>query len=174
MIIVPDLSLTEIKVIFSDSSQSFVDLVQPLNESNFTAKKSEVTWSIAEVLEHIFNSERLIGIVIAGRKSPSENRDSNLIISQVEEKFGSFEEKFQAFGPIIPSGKVTDKQELLSSIIENREKILDNLNFEELNHLCEKFTHPLFGKLTVIEWLNFILIHSGRHYKQIERLKGEF
>ena len=64
-------------------------------------------------------------------------------------------------------------REVMQDIITTRKEIANEmLHFSESDFL-KKGVHPLFGELTLQQWINFFLLHEGHHLFAILKLSGE-
>jgi uncharacterized damage-inducible protein DinB len=64
-------------------------------------------------------------------------------------------------------------REVMQDMITTRKEMANEmLHFSEADFL-KKGVHPLFGELTLQQWINFFLLHEGHHLFVILKLTGE-
>lgn len=64
-------------------------------------------------------------------------------------------------------------REVMQDMITTRKEMANEmLHFSEPDFL-KKGIHPLFGELTLQQWINFFLLHEGHHLFAILKLSGE-
>jgi uncharacterized damage-inducible protein DinB len=72
--------------------------------------------------------------------------------------------------PEFPAWQSRELDDLLEQILIDRQTIITliaNLNAEQLNRTG---IHPKFGKLTMVEWVEFFLLHEAHHLFTIFQL----
>ncbi len=147
---------------------SFIDM--PAN--HFNQKPEEGSWSVGQVVEHIFRSELASTRILNGKtKTPDEHSDEKA--EYIRRQFTDRKKKFTAFGPIVPSEDPKDPQELAEKIRQNRKKQIQLLETADLNEICLNFEHPLFGLMSRKEWMVFNSTHANRHKAQISDIRSQ-
>ena len=161
-------------LILKDLNQSTTDFLETINNSpveHFNTKPDTDAWSAAEVIEHVVKVERLLNIIIQGKKESIEERQSDLNIDVIKTAFQNYDKKYTAYGPIIPEANSKDRDELVINFEKNRIKLKELIKSEDLSLVCLDFKHGVFGELTVLEWIYIIIYHSKRHAHQIRNIK---
>ncbi|MFN1834592.1 DinB family protein [Balneola sp. MJW-20] len=152
---------------FKENTDAFIRMIKDYPDEHFNTKPDEESWSAAEIAEHIYRSEFGISKLFSGEKKVSEKLLSDQRVEKMEKIMLDTSRKAQAFGAIIPRGDLKTKEELTGKFRENREKILSAYDESDQDDLCMNFEHPMFGYLTVREWLEFNVFHTLRHMKQM-------
>lgn len=62
-------------------------------------------------------------------------------------------------------------KELLAQLENDRKKIVDQLYGLTQEELMKTGTHPKFGKMTVVEWTEFFILHEAHHLYVIFQLE---
>lgn len=143
--------------------------VSNLTDEQCNLKQDPASWSIAQVLEHLFLTEQLIGLRI--QQSIKENiltNESDKPIHLARDR----SHKVQAPEQIIPKEDFYSKEELFYKLSQSRQQthaFLEDLGEEKLQKLS--FTHPRFGALNLKQYIEFIGYHEERHLEQIRELK---
>lgn len=86
---------------------------------------------------------------------------------------GSYQ-KLQAFGVVLPTESDKDKSDLLEKFKASRAQVIELIKVQDLDEICTRFEHPLFGFMTRREWIHFNMVHTNRHIDQIKELVVNF
>ena len=156
-----------------ENTEAFVTMVNTFSTDDFNKKPSVNAWSAAENTEHIIRSEFGTPRLFSGKTQAVTDRDSEAIIANIEKGFLNREEKYRSFGVVNPTPGKKDKDELLKKFIKMREEVLELILHQNLDELCLKFEHPVYGYLTRREWVRFNIVHAKRHMMQMEELKQQ-
>ena len=63
-----------------------------------------------------------------------------------------------------------NKQELLHSLQEVKQKLYETLQSQDMTKTCTDFELPQLGHLTRIEAAHFVLAHTQRHIRQLKNI----
>lgn len=152
------------------STESFTKLIQSISDEQFNTKPNDLTWSVAENVEHIIRSEFGTARLFNSATKKDLERDSEAIIKKMKSRFLDRSETLQAFGAILPTEGDKSQEELLIKFKASRNQVLELIQTQDLDEICMRFEHPLFGHLTRREWVNFNIVHTQRHMDQIREL----
>ena len=143
--------------------------VSDLTDDQLNQKAKEESWSIAQVLEHLYlmeeNAVRLISHSLTLNEFEAPGTFPLHIIADRTKKISAPEfllpaNNFQTLGEL--------KQKLATSRA-SLEKIAQETSEEELNQ--KTFAHRRFGVLTLSQWIELVGYHEKRHVGQIEEIK---
>lgn len=134
-------------------------------------------WSYAEVYSHILQAD--ISSTIAIQKCTLK---SCVPTSKGRSLIGLFVLSFGRFPPVkvpklldekMPANNI-NKEDARNLLIKCRKRLDDvvPLIHDASTHCRVK--HPRMGMLNAIQWLQFILIHSKHHLKQLDRIEKKF
>ena len=160
---------TELIVNFEEAHLVFVGYINRLSKESFMARFEE-KWSAGQQLEHLIKSIEPLAKVLGAK---------DFILS----KFGTIDRPIWTYTELIKNYKLALQQggkapaqflpketsfdqraSLSTSLIDYVETVIDSLKFytdEELESLV--LIHPLLGKLTIREMLQFMTYHVGHH-----------
>ena len=62
------------------------------------------------------------------------------------------------------------KEKLLSKLEENRNKVIDYIDELKSSDLEKTGTHQKFGKMNILQWIEFVLLHEAHHIYTIFKL----
>ena len=97
-------------------------------------------------------------------------RSSHMMVSKIKSDFLDFSTKGKASVEISPLIIDYNKSTLLSSLEEVKEKINESITILDLTKTCLLFELPIYGFLTRIEALHFVLFHTQRHIHQLQNI----
>ncbi len=158
---------------YEANTVSFIELIKKFPDSYFNSKPNDSTWSAAENVDHIIRSEFGTARLFNSGSKKDPTRDTEEKIKNIETQFLDRTQKFQAFGVVLPSDGEKSKNELIMKFQKSREQITELLQIQDLDEVCMRFEHPLFGHLTRREWIHFNIVHTKRHMAQIEALQNQ-
>jgi hypothetical protein len=166
----PDV-LDKVRIIseLDSSTKSITDKVTGLSNEKFNFRKEKGAWSIGDCLEHLVITEQSAKNILLGPVK-YYNRDYDAKLSVVKKAFGDDTKKFAASILLLPSESSKIPEKMINDYIANREDIKKVVEKEDLTVLCDAFRHKLFGHFTRLEWIYFVIYHSERHARQIERI----
>ncbi|CAN5681154.1 hypothetical protein BH11BAC1_BH11BAC1_21880 [soil metagenome] len=137
---------------------SMGEIVSSISATRINLHPAFGKWSIHDNIAHLarYNvvfQERLITILEQDApKFPRYNADDD---------------------PAFPVWQQKSTTELLQSVSIERENILDKATKYSISELKRIGLHPKFGRLTVVEWLEFYLLHEAHHIFTIFKLKND-
>ena len=140
-----------------------------LDDEELNKVAVEGTWSIAQILEHLYLMESLIAKVLEDALQKETFDDpGNFPIHLVSDR----SMKVRAPEKLAPSSAAQSLQDLEGKLSRSRSQLehLETLfSEEELNR--KTASHPRFGMLTLKQWIRLVGYHEQRHYDQIEEVK---
>ena len=83
--------------------------------------------------------------------------------------------KFNAPDGVVPKGEYSSLDSLKTDFMAFRKSLLDFLqDMEGEKYDLVMYKHPFFGRLTLLQMLEFFEGHALRHGKQIDKIIAEF
>ncbi len=150
--------------------EQLLETVRALTFEQLNAHPQPGKWSIAQVMEHLYLTERTLAqVIIAGLKSkdinpPSERKPVKRVIDRSI--------KIEAPPPLIPIKDEWTLEDLKGCLEESKGALERIANKADQSQLASKsFPHPVFGALTLEQWLEFVPYHEERHLLQIKEIK---
>ncbi len=140
---------------------------QDLSDEQLNQKLSEKSWSIAQVLYHLYTSEKaMAGLVLDALQANTE---------KVEEKDLSFitdrTKKSKAMNE--PPNEIITKKNLLELLEESRFQHLQFIFNETHERILAKksMNHQDFGAISLKNAVDLIWLHEKRHIYQIQEIR---
>jgi hypothetical protein len=117
-------------------------------------------WCVKQVLGHFLATAGAVNKQVAGLAA---GQPLEWQFSAAEEAGGGSESRRD-----VP---IEGLRQDVAAAFEETRRMLASLKDNE--RLSQQFKHPLFGELSLKEWLAFQRIHSMDHIQQIEQIKAE-
>lgn len=127
-------------------------------------------WTPVQILDHLVKLESMVLTLADGPSMASEMRVPDGKVDRIRATFGDDGHKLSAMGPIRPDENPQALEELLGRFTANRLKLADLVTKRDLSRVCTGFAHGIFGTLTLLEWIWFVISHGERHLRQLEHL----
>ncbi len=124
------------------------------------------SWTAAQLATHVTKSNKAIaqGLNMEGKpagRNPEEG------VPNLKKIFLDFNTKFQSPEFIVPENKNYNKGEVLTVLqgsIDRLKEARTKVNLVEIINL------PVFGEITKLELLHFVLYHTQRHNHQLKKI----
>lgn len=160
------------ETILTDLENSTKKLLQSLSQfspENFNEKPSATDWSAAEVAGHLLKVELTANKALrAEAEAPTRPFDEK--VAFLKQKMDD-EAKRVAPERVQPSSEPADQAELIEQLKAQREALKQAVETYDLTEACVGLPHPAAGVMTRIEWVYFVIYHTERHLRQLERLQ---
>ena len=150
------------------NTEKLIETVKDYSIEDLTAKNSD-KWSILEVLEHIYITDKVIYSIVS-KPSDKESKAKEIIgVNKLESILvGQINKKLQSPDLLRPKGHFKNLADFNSAFTTLRSSIKKDLITMKIKVDNRIHNHFLLGEMTITDWLNFILLHTERHLKQIE------
>jgi hypothetical protein len=140
--------------------------------NDYLSIKFDNKWGILEILEHIYLTEKLV-LFIVSRATENSSNEAELVGDKKLERviLGLRNKKIDAPDRLKPRGELKNIDEFKDWFLSNRTSLKDGIVSGKIviDNRIQK--HPVFGDMTITDWLNFILHHTQRHLEQINDIQ---
>ncbi|PLS01897.1 DinB family protein [Neobacillus cucumis] len=145
--------------------------VTGLTDEQLNTQVHEGRWSIMQVLHHLYLLERAITYAISNQLANGESKNvSDKPIHLAVNR----STKVNAPSVVQPSNKFISLKEMKEKLSQSREALSKVINTADPSLLEQRaYPHPIFGELSLKQWIPLIGLHEKRHLAQIEELKEE-
>jgi len=138
--------------------KSLLDIIDGLSDEQIRKAVYPGKWSIFENIVHLATYQR----ILINRLKLILETDNPVFERYTAETDPQFHDN---------CGKTT--REIMQDLLTTRKEMAAGiLSFDE-PELIKTGTHPFFGKMTVLQWLDFFLLHEAHHLYTIFRLTAE-
>lgn len=128
-------------------------------------------WTVLQVLEHILLTERLITTIV-GRPSERMSPEEELVgagkihhLTVVRR-----DRKVQAPEVLQPQSTLRDTVMFEESFVSQRQKLKESLRSGAIVVDHRLHRHPVFGDMSIADWLHFLIGHTQRHLDQMREI----
>lgn len=128
-------------------------------------------WSAGQVGQHLVKSFGGVPDLLKGRAQATD-RDPAAKIGMIKSDFLDFSNKMKSPDFIIPEDRIYNIIELETSLRNILEAIQEASRQLDLSATCLEFEFPVYGYLTRLEWIVFVICHGLRHSYQLEKIYG--
>lgn len=145
---------------------AFFDLANSSDETLINVVPFKNCWTIAQVATHVTKSNNAIiqGLQMDGKLC---NRNPEDGVPNIKKMFLDFEAKYNSPDFIIPEKKAYKKEAVVDQLVTSIDK-LKQLRSD--TNLTEIISLPIFGEVTKLEILYFVLYHTQRHVHQLKNI----
>jgi DinB superfamily len=153
----------------NDTTNDVLQIIKTCSQEQLNFKQDE-SWSVSEILEHLFITDKVIYELIS-RPSSDINSSAEIIGNERMKKL-MVEQRNQrrVIAPEIfkPKGEIKDLKTFEKSFFLNRERLKDDITTGKVLIDNRIHKHPFLNEMTITDWLNFTVHHSQRHIDQIK------
>jgi dihydrofolate reductase len=149
-----------------NTTSELIELASLFSETQINEIPSAGSWTAAQLAEHVTKSN--IGIIKSLNKEgkpPARAADAG--VEQLKKTFLDFDKKLKSPEFILPTQDIYQKK----LVIDNLGASIAQL--KELSrrvNLFEMISHPIFGEVTKLELLHFVVYHTRRHIHQLKNI----
>lgn len=153
------------------NTEKLIEIVKDCSIEDLNTKFND-KWSILEVLEHIYITDKVIYSIVS-KPSDKESKTKEIIgLNKLEIiLLGQINEKLQSPDLLRPKGYFQNLVDFNSAFRTLRSSIKNDLMTTKIKVDNRTHNHFLLGEMTITDWLNFLLLHTERHLKQLEEKK---
>jgi cell division protein FtsB len=128
----------------------------------------ESGWTVSEVLEHLYLTEKSIvkGIVYYANQSEAQKAEEKPLHYVLDRSI-----KIEAPKSILPSGESMTKEQHFEQLGKSREGLLQAIQeIDESKLKQHSFPNAILGPLSLLQWIEFIGLHEQRHILQMNEI----
>jgi DinB family protein len=144
----------------------FSNLVSSIDEKDINIVPFEDSWTIAQLATHVKKSNNAIVQALQMEGKPC-SRNANERAEELRNIFLDFTIKFQSPDFIVPEKKEYKKDEIINKLDNSIEQLKQ---LKSVTNLSEIINLPVFGEITKLELLYFVLYHTQRHLRQLKNI----
>jgi uncharacterized damage-inducible protein DinB len=150
--------------------QELIDLVASLQQTEINKIPFEGSWTAGQLANHMIKANSGFIDLINGPVSDTQ-RDPEEMVALIKADFLNFEEKMESPDFVKPEIMEYDKEMLLIALKKIREDALQLITDVDLEPTCFTFEFPVYGALTRLEAINFVVYHTQRHIHQLKNIR---
>jgi len=147
-------------------TNTFLSLVNSASERIIDKIPFEGSWTIAQLASHITKSNKAI-IQALEMEGKSAERNIDERVEELKKTFLNYKVKFMSPEFILPTKTVYPK----NIVIQKLKDSIDRIKYlSKETDLSEVISLPIFGEITKYELLNFVVVHTKRHIRQLKNM----
>ena len=151
-----------------DTAATLLKTISTFNESQLNSIPYEGGWTAGQVADHLFKATQ---VSMLYQNTALTNRPPGEKIEMIRAIFLDFTTKFISPDFILPSSDDQEKEEVLKHLRGAWINLHEAVQTLDLSNLCLEPELPVFGQLTRLEWIHFILAHTQRHIHQLNKIQ---
>ncbi|MFX3623007.1 MAG: DinB family protein [Ectobacillus sp.] len=143
--------------------------IEGLNDTQLNAKPKREKWSIVQNLHHLDLVEQsVISAIVNGLKKEECKEVPIKPVHLALDRTHKAETPEQ----MRPTETLMKEEQIRNLLQNSRTKLLEVLGSTNKQELTEKYSnHPMFGELSLYQWVEFLNFHEQRHLEQIREAK---
>jgi uncharacterized damage-inducible protein DinB len=141
------------------------------NNEEFNERYAPNKWTAAQVCHHLVLTEKIFSkVIIHGLKKPESNKAENKDISSI---MMDRTRKVPAPEIVEPGSEPMEVRQIIDLLNESRARFLEVLStIEDESKLAEHSAkHPVYGELSLEQWIDLLYLHEQRHTEQLKEIK---
>lgn len=157
---------TELQANIVETFKNLNEILSQFSETEFNTVPSQGGWTAGQTAQHIILACSGFPKLFKGRTEKT-TRKPDEYIKQLKSIFLDFNTKMDS--PEFLKPEITDynKNSLTLTLLNIESELLLAAETYNVTLTCLDFELPGFEKFTILEWINFALIHTQRHTKQL-------
>ena len=157
------------KQLFSFLDETWADLmnlIESTDETSANLVPFEGSWTAAQLIRHVTKSNKAIAQGLEMNGTPAQ-RNPEEGVAKIKDMFLDFDAKYQSPKFIVPENIHFERERIITALQKSIEQLKKARNNVELT---EMITLPIFGEVTKLELLYFVLYHTQRHNHQLRKI----
>jgi uncharacterized damage-inducible protein DinB len=138
--------------------KSLIDIIEGLSDEQIRRQVIPGKWSIFENIVHLATYQHFF------------IQRLQQIIEQSEPQFPRYVAESD---PLFYDNCSRTTREIMQDLITTRRELIAKSNSLNDEQILRTGTHPVFGKLNVLLWMNFFLLHEAHHQFTIFKLAAQ-
>ncbi|MEH7299821.1 DinB family protein [Neobacillus drentensis] len=154
----------------SDTRNRLLDEISLLGYDEFNKNPNPTMWSMAQVSHHLFLTEKAFTRAIEyGLKQIPNNQVKKISLQHALDRT----KKIEAPEMVKPNLEPIDVLQVIDLLNDSRNYLLTVLKTVKDKSILEEksVVHPVFGELSLDQWVELIYLHEQRHIDQIKEIK---
>lgn len=149
-----------------ETTSEFLGLASSFNEREMNTAPNKGSWTAAQVAEHV----TLSNIDITKELSKPGNiceREPDAGVENIKSIFLNFTKKLNSPDFILPTRDIYQRERLIKDL---ETSVADLERVSKKEDLFEIIDHAIFGEVTRLETLYFVIYHTQRHIHQLRKI----
>jgi len=149
--------------------KELIQLVSSFNQEQINTIPFEGSWTAGQLGRHMIKSNSGFVEMLNGPVKDS-GREPDKMVERIKEDFLDFNTKMKSPDFIVPENINYNKEALLSSLNNIKVDLNKAVLTLDLTKTCLVFELPVYGALTRLEAIYFVIYHTQRHIHQLKNI----
>jgi DinB superfamily len=149
-----------------DTTSEFLEIVFSFDEQEINTRPGG-GWTPAQIAEHVTRSNNNITEEMSGEGKVCE-REPDLGVERIKAIFLNFEKKLNSPEFILPTKEMYERETVVHELKTSIDRLLDVAKREDPFQIIH---HAIFGDITRLETLYFVVYHTQRHIHQLQNIQ---
>jgi hypothetical protein len=150
-----------------DTTSEFLELVSSFDEQEINTKAGHGGWTPAQIAEHVTRSNDNITKEMSKEGKICE-REPDLGVERIKSIFLNFEKKLNSPEFILPTKEMYGQELVIQELKTSIDRLMDVAKREDPFQIIH---HAIFGDVTRLETLYFVVYHTQRHIHQLKNIQ---
>jgi hypothetical protein len=156
----------DIMSLYKETVNSLAAGADAFSRETFNQIPFKESWTAAQVLVHVTKSNLSVAEVLSWQGKPV-HRPPDERIKELGDIFLDFTTRLKSPDFILPEPGIYEKE----IVVQNLQHSITQLYNEAAGaDLSEAVKHPIFGDITRLELLYFVIYHTRRHINQLNNI----
>ncbi len=130
----------------------------------------EGSWTAGQLGRHMIKANSGFLSIINGPVKDTA-RNSTSMVEMIRKDFLDFSTKTTSPDFVVPENIEYQQQDLLPALENIKTELVLAIQQLDLTKTCLAFELPVYGALTRVEAVNFVLYHTKRHIRQLKNIQ---
>lgn len=149
------------------SRDGLIRELHSIPEEKMNTKPDAVTWSPKELCEHLWKMEHYVLENLTQEKIQDKGAVYKPVRLTIVRQI-----KVEAPSMLQPEQSDMSKDEIFNHLFEARNQLIDQyLHYSRNHQLKYSAKHPVFQRLKLKQWYDYVAYHEKRHTDQLQRIK---
>jgi hypothetical protein len=161
--------LENIDLKIEEAYSDLIRLISSLDGEQINAVPFEGSWTAGQLAQHVikFSSGSL---KLLNGPAEEMKRNPGELIERIRMDFLNFKTKFASPDFVVPENKNYVREDLVISLKKINEQIMEAVLKLDLTKGYPAFEFPVYGNLSGLEVIHFLLYHTQRHIHQLKNI----
>jgi hypothetical protein len=156
----------------NETLAEFKKLTSTFTEEQLNKVPFEGSWTAGQLSQHMIMANGGLAQMLNG-PTRETRREHDEMVGKIKSDFLNFNIKMQSPDFIRPELASYKKKDLLVSLEDIRTEIGEAVSTLDLTKSCTSFEFPVYGFLTRLEAVYFVIYHTQRHIHQMKNIRRE-
>ena len=149
-----------------ETAAAYIEQINSLDNDAMNKIPFENSWNVGQLFEHVTKSNKGVASLML-KPFPLTERGPEEFVEKLRSIFLSIENRFDAPDFIVPGNGPFDKEKISAELDSSFKQFIKNASQANLNEQTEGMP---FGPATKLEVVHFVLYHSQRHLRQLQKI----